>query len=246
MAAPSVHGDRLGVVVGSALAAGTLAGETTTRLEISTGWGDAAVLDTGAAIVLARHGLDDFTPAHRVDHHRNMAVLCAAGCDRVLALASVGALRTWPVGTVLAPFDFFAPATNPTFHEDRLGHSVPGFDEPWRDVVIDTWRAATDTALMDGGVYAQTVGPRFETPAEVRMLGEHADVVGMTVAAECILAREAGLAYAVVATVDNLGNGVAGEQLTVDDYYVSAAANQARLVADLQKVLPRLAEATRP
>ncbi len=246
MDAPSVDGTRLGVVVGSALAASTLANESAARHEIQTAWGDAAVLDIGDAVVLARHGLDAFTPAPFVDHHRNVAVLCAAGCDRVLALASVGALRTWPIGTVVAPFDFFAPATNPSFFDDRRGHSVPGFHEGWRDAVIDTWRAATTTPIMDGGVYAQTVGPRFETPAEVRMLAEHADVVGMTVAAECILAREAGLAYAVVATVDNLGNGVAGEQLQLDDYYANAAANQARLVADLHQLIPRLAEVARP
>jgi len=246
MAAPHVQGDRLGLVVGSALAAGTLADDATERIDVTTEWGDAPVLDIGPAIVLARHGLDAFTPAHRVDHHRNVAVLCAAGCDRVVGLASVGGLRSWPIGTVVAPFDFFAPSANPTFHEDALGHSVPGFDEPWRDLVIETWRDTTDTPLMDGGVYAQTWGPRFETPAEVRMLADHADIVGMTVASECILTREAGLAYAVVAVIDNLANGIAGEQLALADYHANAATNHARLVGDLQHVLPRLAEVPRP
>ncbi len=246
MHAPHVRGERLGVVVGSALAASSLASDSTTGRDVRTDWGDATVLDIGPAIVLARHGVDDFIPAHRVDHRRNIAVLCAVGCDRVLGLASVGSLRTWPIGTFVAPFDFFAPAANPTFHDDRLGHSVPGFHEPWRDVVIETWRGATDTALMDGGVYAQTWGPRFETPAEVRMLADYADVVGMTIASECILAKEAGLAYAVVAVVDNVANGLGGEQLSLDDYATNAAANHAQLVADLLEVLPRLAEVPRP
>ena len=45
-------------------------------------------------------------------------------------------------------------------------------------------------------MYAQTLGPRFETPAEVRALARVADMVGMTIAAEAVLAGEAALAYA--------------------------------------------------
>ena len=40
----------------------------------------------------------------------------------------------------------------------------------------------------------------------------------MTIAAEAILAREAGLAYAVICTVDNLANGLETEPLSVEEY----------------------------
>ena len=68
--------------------------------------------------------------------------------------------------------------------------------------------------MVDGGVYWQTNGPRFETPAEVRMLAAHADVVGMTVASECVAANQLGLEYAAVCVVDNLANGIGVETLT--------------------------------
>jgi len=54
-----------------------------------------------------------------------------------------------------------------------------------------------------------TSGPRYETPAEVRVFGQWgASVVGMTGAPEAILCREAGLRYAGVALVTNYGTGL--------------------------------------
>ena len=84
--------------------------------------------------------------------------------------------------------------------------------------MIDAWRAATATPFVDGGTYAMVRGPRFETPAEIRLLASFADLVGMTWPAECILAGEAGLSYAVVCKVDNLANGVQGHTASVEEY----------------------------
>lgn len=204
------------------------------------------MLETDAAVWLERHGLDTFTPAHRLDHVRNLDALAAAGCDRVVALSSVGSLRTdWPVGTVVSPDDFFAPGTCPSRFNDARGHSVPGFDLAWRAEVVSVWSGATSTPLIDGGVYGQTSGPRLETPAEVRALARDADIVGMTVASECIVAAETGLAYAVVCVVDNLANGLEPTRLTMEEYAVGAAANRDRLVADVEAVIPLLARSNR-
>ena len=68
--------------------------------------------------------------------------------------------------------------------------------------------------LVDGGVYWQAFGPRFETPAEIRLIAQYADVVGMTMASECIVAGELGLSYAAVCIVDNLANGLGDQPLT--------------------------------
>ncbi len=95
--------------------------------------------------------------------------------------------------------------------------------------------------MVDGGVYTQTRGPRFETPAEVRALARVGDLVGMTIAAECILSKEVGLAYAAVCVVDNLANGLDAAPLTVEQFQAAVAANRAALLADLDTVLPVLA-----
>lgn len=246
---PVVAGERLGLLVGHSLADGALeaGGELVT---IDTPYGAVEAIDTADAVVVPRHGISTFTPAHLIDARRTIAGLCAAGCDRVLAFASSGTLRpAIPVGSVVCPDDvlaLFAPAGYASYFTDRRGHRVPGFDVAWRSGVLDAWRSATATPVLDGGVYAQTTGPRFETLAEVRLLAHHADLVGMTLAAEMVLAGEVGLSYAALCTVDNLANGVDGVGLELDDYHAAVAAQQERLLADLDAVLPVLAATPRP
>ena len=68
----------------------------------------------------------------------------------------------------------------------------------------------------------------------------------MTIASECILAKEAGLAYAVVCMVDNAANGTGDVLLTVEDFERNAATNRVRLLADVEAVLPHLVATPRP
>jgi len=205
--------------------------------------GDVTVLDAGDYLVLQRHGLDTYTPAHSVDHVRNLSAIVAAGCDRVLAVSSVGSLRAeLAVGAVLAPDDFIAldqPATS--VHHDARSHVVPGFSPDWRSQVLGAWREQSDVVIGDGGVYWQSNGPRFETPSEVRYLAAFADVVGMTVGSECVIANELGLLYAAVCIVDNLANGLGSSPLTPAEFAAGKAANAARLHGALHAVAPVLA-----
>ncbi|HEY7105974.1 MAG TPA: hypothetical protein VH986_06210 [Acidimicrobiia bacterium] len=183
-------------------------------------------------------------PAHLVDHVANLRSVVDGGCDRVLAISSVGGLRAdVGVGTFLAPDDFVALGPTPSIYDDFRGHTVPGLSPAWRDRVVDTWRARADgiAPLRAGGVYWQSVGPRFETPAEIRFIAQHADVVGMTMASECVVARELGLDYACVCVVDNLANGVGPQPLSREEYEVGKRANQATLLDALRAVVPELA-----
>ena len=192
--------------------------------------------------MLQRHGLDDWTPPHRIDHRAHVRALLDAGVDHVLAISSVGSLRTdWPVGTCVTIDDFYAPAETVAYYDDPRSHTVPRFDPGWQAQVRTAWNDATTTPLIDGGVYAQTSGPRFETPAEVRALTTVADLVGMTVASECILMTEVGLPYAAICVVDNLANGLGPTPLTMDEFNAGVAANRARLIDDLDAMLPALA-----
>lgn len=67
------------------------------------------------------------------------------------------------------------------------------------------------------GVYCATLGPMFETPAEIRAytsLG--ADVVGMSVVPEVIVARHCGLRVACVTVITNPAAGLSKEKITHD------------------------------
>jgi 5'-methylthioadenosine phosphorylase len=201
----------------------------------------AAAAEHGAAIV-QRHGgaAEPYVLPHEIDHVANLRPLAEQGCDRVLAIGSVGSLHPeLAVGSLICPDDFIAPGVGPSIFADARAHAAPGFDSRWRGEVIEAWRAGGQQP-RDGGVYWQARGPRFETPAEIRLLAAHADVVGMTIAAECVVAGELGLDYAALCVVDNLANGIGSGGLDVADLEDHRLANAARLRDGLAAVLPRL------
>jgi 5'-methylthioadenosine phosphorylase len=230
---------RLALIAGQSLLEGELAAAR--RIELESDGGRVALIDADGFVLLQRHGLDRYVPAHLVDHRANLSALERLGCDRALAICSVGGLRVeLGVGTMLAPDDFIALHLGLSAFDDRRGHRVPGFDLDWRRGAIAAWDQAADAPLIDRGVYWQAIGPRFETMAEIRLIAAHADVIGMTLASECVIAGELGIAYAAVCVVDNLANGIGAAPLTVAEYEAGRLANRERLEASLRLVLPEL------
>lgn len=200
----------------------------------------AAAAEQGAAIV-QRHGNEDgFVLPHEIDHEANLRPLLEQGVDRVLAIGSVGSLRTeLGVGSLVCPDDFIALNLGDSIFADARAHSAARFTERWREAVIAAWSEGGQ-APRDGGVYWQARGPRFETPAEIRLMATHADIVGMTIASECVVAGELGLDYAALCVVDNLANGLAEEVVSTAGMEADRLINAERLREGLAAVLPRL------
>lgn len=201
----------------------------------------AAAAEHGAAIVQRHRGADGlFVLPHAIDFEANLRPLAEQGCDRVLAIGSVGSLRSeLGVGSLVCPSDFIALNLGDSIFADERAHSAPGFARRWREEVIAAWSEGGQEP-RDGGVYWQARGPRFETPAEIRLMAAHADVVGMTIASECIVAGELGLDYAALCVVDNLANGLSAEPVSVEAMAADRRANAERLREGLAAVLPRL------
>ncbi|HEY1853781.1 MAG TPA: MTAP family purine nucleoside phosphorylase [Solirubrobacterales bacterium] len=200
----------------------------------------AAAAEHGAAIVQRHDGAGGYVLPHRIDHEANLRPLAEQGVDRVLAISSVGSLKPeLSVGTLVCPDDFIALHLDRSIFDDARAHSAPSFDSELRGEAIAAW-GESGQQPVDGGVYWQAIGPRFETPAEIRLMAVHADVVGMTVGSECVIAGELGLAYAALCMVDNLANGLGPERLSVGELERDRAANAALLRDGLEAVLPRL------
>ena len=198
-------------------------------------------LDAGDAVLIPRHG-EPYVQPHRIDHAANMRTLLDAGCDRVLALGSVGGLRReLDVGTFICPDDFIALHAGKSAFDDRRSHVVPGFDGQWRERIVAAWSRGVDAPLLDGGIYWEAIGPRFETRAEIRLIARRADVIGMTIASECVIAGELGLRYAAICIVDNLANGVGERELTVEEFLAGRERNRARLAEGVGAIVPALA-----
>jgi 5'-methylthioadenosine phosphorylase len=207
----------------------------------ATDYGEVTLLAGDGYLLLQRHGLDSYRTAARIEHRANLAAIDALGCDRIVAIGSVGGLRAeLGVGTFICPDDFIALQLGLSFSAQRGGERIPGFDRDWRERVLAAWRRHGGVELRDGGVYWQAIGPRFETAAEIRLIAAHADVIGMTIASECVLAAELGIPYAAICVVDNLANGVGGEPLTVAEFEAGKAANRAQLLDGLRHLLGEL------
>jgi len=197
-----------------------------------------------AALLLPRHSKGHKTPPHRIPHASHVRLLKAQGVQAVLATAAVGSLRAdWAPGTVVLLSDFldFMREVHTLYH-DSVVHT--DFTEPFSPLLRDALLKAAERLeipVQREGVYVCAPGPRYETPAEIRMfrmLG--GDVIGMTVVPEAILCREAGIHYAAVAIVTNLGAGLSEQPLTheeVTEVMHDATETIARLFAETLRLL---------
>jgi len=90
-------------------------------------------------------------------------------------------------------------------------------------------------AVHPQAVYVATNGPRFETPAEIRMYAKlGGDVVGMTGVPEVVLARELNMHYAALAYSINWASGITEKMEFVDG---QMAGTRQRMAALLVRVL---------
>lgn len=171
--------------------------------------------------LLPRHGRGHKLPPHRIPHALHVRLLKEHGVQAVLSTSAVGSLRPdWQAGTLVVLSDFldFTRTVN-TLFDSEVVHT--DFSQPFspllREALLHSAQAHS-IPVQTEGVYVCAPGPRYETPAEIRMfrmLG--GDVIGMTVAPEAILCREAGIHYASVSVVTNLGTGLSAEPLAHEE-----------------------------
>lgn len=206
---------------------------------VTTRWGTASVtLGTVAGktvVFLARHGVGHKLVPHKINYRANIAALKELGVTAVLATTAVGSLRPdWGPGTLVVLddlIDFCLTRTGKTFFDDEPVHTdmTRPYAEPMRQALLAAAQA-TGIAVQPRGTYLCADGPRYETAAEVRLFASWgADVVGMTGVPEATLAREAGLAYAGVSLVTNLGAGIGGGEISHHEVEAVMAETGSRL-----------------
>lgn len=106
---------------------------------------------------------------------------------------------------------------------DRFPDMTHIYDEELQGWIEET--AREEDIPLQKGVYLQTTGPNFESPAEIRMYGLlGADVVGMSTACEAIAARHAGVRVCGISCISNMASGISEEELSHLD--VQAIADQ--------------------
>ena len=166
------------------------------------------------AVFLPRHGEHHENPPHKVNYRANIWGLKSLGVERIIATNAVGGIDAQlSPGDIVSPVDVidFTKSRAETFYD---GPPVTHIDvsQPYCPKV----REALDTASIENRrqlkpniVMACTEGPRYETPAEIRMLQKlGCGIVGMTGAPEVFLARELEVCYASISFVTNMAAGM--------------------------------------
>jgi 5'-methylthioadenosine phosphorylase len=157
--------------------------------------------------MLARHGTGHVYNPSQVPYRANIYALKALGCTHIIASGAVGSLREELQPRHLVVVDQVIDKTSrrtPTYFDDGLAVHVE-FAEPFcrglRELLCSVADKA-DTRVHAKGTYVCMEGPAFSTVAESNMhRAWGGDLIGMTAMPEAKLAREAEIAYALVALV---------------------------------------------
>ncbi len=204
-------------------------------------YGEALVLLSRNTVFIPRHGRDSSRHIlpHRINHPANLKALKDLGADEVIGINSTGSLKKrLKPGAIIVPDDFILLYGGPTIFETKPVHITPRIHEGLRQKCLEAARHCGIEAL-DGGVYWQTRGPRLETRAEIAAISQMADIVGMTMASEAVIAQELGLPYASICSVDNYAHGIGEVTLTIETILRHARRNTDTIISIIQEYLER-------
>ena len=194
---------------------------------------------------MARHGERHLVPPHTINHRANMYALLEIGAKHVVGINACGILSKFKPGDVITIEDFIAFHLRPvTFYDSfRAGAKHTDMSEPYckkLNVLIAKAGKKAKIKVKKGGIVATSIGPRFETPAEIKafkVLG--ANLISMTSAYEAILARELGIRYSSLAIGTNYAAGMRSEPLSHEEV-VKTMEKSERKVLRLLGALVRL------
>lgn len=201
-------------------------------------------------LFVPRHGREHSLPPHLINYRANLWALKELDVVAVVAIATVGGISPAAApGGLMIPDQVldYTYGRAQTFHDGTNG-VVAHVDmtEPYcealrRRLLEAAAQGGIDT--VDGGTYAATQGPRFETAAEVlRLERDGADVVGMTGMPETALAKELRLAYATIAIIVNPAAGKAHGGISMQQVREWQSAGRVQVEKLLVGAIPAIRE----
>jgi 5'-methylthioadenosine phosphorylase len=201
---------------------------------------------------IARHGRGHILTPTEVPYRANIYALKSLGVQYIIAVSACGSLRIdYAPGHFVVPnqlVDFTKGKRAASFFGDGLvahvGAANP-FCDDLRSLLADSIESVGG-AVHRQGTFITIEGPRFSTKAESALYRQWGmDIIGMTTSPEAFLAREAEIAYAVMAMVTDYD--VWHEQ-EVNVAAVFATFDQNLRVAQdtIVHVVPKIAALSRP
>ena len=248
------------IVLGSGLGdfADTLSAPIVLPYDDVPGWPSSAVVGHAGRLVVGTHASGARVAAlagraHLYEgHHVSRAVfgvraMVRWGVPRIVLTNAAGGINTaFTRGALMLIEDHInLLGANPLVgqNDEALGPRFPDmtyvYDRQLRAMAIEAAREAG--VPLERGVYLATLGPSYETPAEIRAFrAMGADAVGMSTVPEAIAARHMGAAVAGLSCITNPAAGVVDEPLRHDDVMETAARVRGQFIALLDAFIARL------
>lgn len=191
---------------------------------------------------IPRHASSHSIPPHKINYKANIDALKKIGVTKIIATNSVGSLNpSMGPGSFVIPDDFldFTNERDKTFYHDKVVHI--DVTEPYCPQIRDVIASCGD--VIKGGTYVCTEGPRFETPAEIKMFEiVGGDLVGMTGLPEAILAREREICYNTICVVSNFAAGISDDKLSIDEVFKIMETKKVELIDLIYNTIKNLDE----
>lgn len=136
----------------------------------------------------------------------------------------------------------FVPSPLIDANDDTLGPRFPDmthvYDTEYISILKDIFAEMQTEAKT--GVFLQTTGPAYETPAEIQMYNKFgADAVAMSTACEAIAAKHMGIRIAALSTICNKASGL-GDMLDHNDILEMSKDMSERMIEILTRFLKRI------
>ena len=195
---------------------------------------------------LPRHGKGHSIAPHKVNYRANVFALKECGVEYLVSTAAVGSLKK-----ELKPCDFViadqlidrTAKRITTFFEDGIVAHV-GFADPFCKTLSDIALKVAKEENVDvhRGTYVCMEGPQFSTRAESNLYRSwNVDVVGMTLAPESKLAREAEMCLCGILTVTDYDCWYDEEEdVSVASVVENLKKNDKNMANIIKKLIPRI------
>jgi len=199
-------------------------------------------------IFVPRHGRNHTILPSEIPHQANMWALKSLGVKMIISVSAVGSLKE-----ELAPSHFVFPdqfvdetkLRKSTFFGDGAVAHVPMAHPFCMDYSKFMYEKAKKLGIVShfGGVYVCMEGPQFSTKAESEYHRRQGySVIGMTVATECKVAKEAGLHYTPVSLVTDYDCWKEEDEVSQDKVLETLHKNVENIKKLLVLVIPEISK----
>ena len=195
---------------------------------------------------LPRHGKNHQFPPHKVNYRANVFAMKECGVEYLISTAAVGSLKKEikPCDFVIANqlIDRTTKRETTFFDEGIVVHA--GFADPFCKNLSDlAYNVVKDQGVdVHIGTYICMEGPQFSTRAESNLYRSwNVDVIGMTLAPEAKLAREAEICLCGILTVTDYDCWYEGEEdVTVASVVENLKKNDKNMASIIKKLVPKI------